>query len=194
MEGLANTRGASCFHCDSVPRPVSSLRKQLRVRARGARLPDAAGASAPRLGVRPDAVQVCARALRPLWIATWPVACGLAGLAAVAPTWTGSPAAALLAGVPAFSLVVCAALGRAAARRRVAMVLATTTCGFLAFATIGGLSGLEALDGPQRLAIHYQIGCFALAALHLVVGRLCWPRANADGDAAEATAALFDEL
>ncbi|QDU83209.1 hypothetical protein Pla163_03070 [Planctomycetes bacterium Pla163] len=135
-----------------------------------------------------------ARALRPLWIATWPVGGGLVALAAVAPSWTGSVAAALLAGVPALGLFVCAALGRAAGRRRVAMVLATATTGFLAFATFGALSGLGALDGPHRLAALYQLGCFALAVVHLAVARFCWTRTNADGDAAEATAALYDEL
>jgi hypothetical protein len=175
---------------------VPAHRKQLRVRARAARLPveALARAGAPQLGPRPDAVSVRALALRPLWIATWPVAGGLVALAAAAPQWTGSGAAALLAGVPAFGLLLCAALGRAAHRRRVAMVLATSTCGFLALATFGGLSGLDALEGPHRLAALYQLGCFALAVVHLGVARFCWTRTNTDGDAAEATAALYDEL
>jgi len=146
------------------------------------------------VAVRPDLGRVHAAALRPLWLATYAQAAILAVVAIGGVEFVGVAGAALFAGGPALLQLVFATLGRAPQRCRVCMVLATSASGFLALSTVGGLLGLEHLDGPAGDGLAFQLVCFALAALHLGVARPCWSRANAAADAARASIALFDEL
>lgn len=150
--------------------------------------------SAPRASLRPDLGRVHAVALRPLWLATCVQAALLIIVAIVGGWAVGALGAVVLAGGPALLQLVLATLGSAPSRSRVCMVLATSASGFLALATVGGLFGLEHLDGPGGDGVAFQLVCFTLAALHLGVARPCWSRANAAADAARASIALFDEL
>jgi hypothetical protein len=157
-----------------------------RLRQRARHLPPELGSAAP-----PPEYEPVAAALAPLARATVPVGLALLVLAALAPGWTGTLAAALLAGVPGIALVVTGRLARAPRRRRVALVLATSTAGFLALATVAGLSGLV---GGAGLGGAYQGLCCVCAAVLLAVAWPCWRRANAVGDSARAARSLFDEL
>ena len=166
--------------------------KQRRALARAQHLPRVD--QLPRDAARPELAQVHADALAPLWIATWVHAALLVAALAYGTVAVGHLGAALLAGAPAGLQVLLATLGRAPRRRRVCMVLATTTSGFLALTTVGAVLGLGRAEGRAFDPILFQVACFALAAAHLAVARPCWQRANREGDAARALAALHDEL
>jgi hypothetical protein len=100
----------------------------------------------------------------------------LSGLCA--PALTGDFSAAWLCGLPALSLLGLLALARRPQRRRVALLLSTAICGFLALACAPALGALQHLVGPQRAGIFYQLAGLLGAAYPLLVAAPAWREFN----------------
>lgn len=165
-----------------VPTPKKNRMDAAR-RLRAARTSEGEG--------RPDPVAIRAEALAPIWIVTALCAAALGGLALGAPGWTGGDdRAALLPGVPAALLLILHVAGRAPARRRVSMALATSISGFLALATASSLGAL----GEPTPAVWFQIACFGVALLHVAVSAPAWRRVERSGGEADDTLRMYEEL
>lgn len=159
--------------------------------ARLRRRADALEAEPPATGAeRPDPTAVTARALGLLQHASLAAALGLAALTCAGVGSVGAVGAAALTGTPAALLGLSWWAGRAPRRRRVAMVAATSTAGFLALATVGSLASLGATDSASL----YQVAAFALAATLLALAWPAWRRVEREGSAARAALALYEEL
>jgi len=125
-----------------------------------------------------------------LWRVSGAAAVVLAGLALGAPGWVGDGRAAWLSGAPAVVVGGAFLAGRRMERRRVAMVVATAATGYLGLAALPGAVAI----GTGRAGAQYSLACAIVCAVHLGVGWFAWRRANEVGRAAEAWAALREEL
>ncbi len=145
-------------------------------------------------GARPDPDRIRSSALHGVWQSSAALAVTLALLAWNAPSWTGDPRAALLPGAPGAVMGLLFLLGARPARRRAAMVLATTTAGFLALTTVASVGSISLLGTERGPAVAFQLGCLAASAAFLVRSAPAWRRVNADGDQAEQLLRMYDEL
>lgn len=85
-------------------------------------------------------------------------------------------------------------LGARPTRRRAAMVLATTTAGFLALATVASVGSISLLGTERGPSVAFQLGCLAASAAFLARSAPAWRRVNADGDQADQLLRMYDEL
>lgn len=145
-------------------------------------------------GARPDPDRIRSSALRGVWQSSAALAAVLALLAWNAPSWTGDPRAAILPGAPGAVMGLLFVLGARPARRRAAMVLATTTAGFLALATVASVGSISLLGTERGSAVAFQLACLATSAAFLARSAPAWRRVNADGDQAEQLLRMYDEL
>lgn len=145
-------------------------------------------------GERPDPDQVRSDALRGVWQSSAALAVTLAILAWNAPSWTGDPRAALLPGVPAGFVGLLFLLGRTPPRRRAAMVLATTTAGFLALTTVASLGSISLLGTETGPAVAFQLACLASSAAFLGRSAPAWRKVNTEGARADELLRMYDEL
>lgn len=143
---------------------------------------------------RPDPGLIRGRALRGMWQWSAGLAVLLAILATKAPSWTGAPLAVLLPGVPSATIAVLFLVGRRPHRRRVAMVLATTTAGFLALATVSSLGAISLLGTEQGAAVAFQLACLGSATAFLARSAPAWRQVNAEGERADELLRMYDEL
>ena len=142
----------------------------------------------------PDPARAVAEVLEPLRAACAVAGVALCVLAALAPSWTGSPSAVWLAGLPAAVLLGASALASRPMRRRRAMIAATACAGFLALACAPALGALGQLGDERRWAVAYQLACLVVAAALLAVAWPCWRRAEEVRRRTTAERALYDEL
>ena len=152
------------------------------------------GEPAEGLGGRPDPDGVRSLALRGVWHWSAVLSVLLGLLASQAPSWTGDARAALLPGAPGAALAILFLAGRRAGLRRGAMVLATSTAGFLSLATIPSLGSISLLGTPQGPAIAFQLACLGASAAFLARSAPAWRRVNTDGDEADRLLRMYDEL
>lgn len=145
-------------------------------------------------GARPDPDRIRSSALRGVWQSSAALAAALAFLAWNAPSWTGDPRAALLPGAPAAAMGLLFLVGTRPPHRRAAMVLATTTAGFLALATVASLGSIPLLGTEAGPAVAFQLGCLACSAAFLARSAPAWRRVHADGDRADRLLRMYDEL
>lgn len=134
------------------------------------------------------------RALEPLRRSLPVLALWLLLLAALAPVCTGSPSASWLAGLPGLLLGVLWLRTRRADQRRVALLLATALCGFLALASAPALVALPHLAGPRPGPVAYQLACLLAPAIFLLRAGPAWRRFERLRVADEALARLHEEL
>ena len=144
--------------------------------------------------MRPDPDRIRSSALRGVWQSSAVLAAALALMAWKAPSWTGDPRAAILPGAPGAVMALLFVLGARPARRRAAMVLATTTAGFLALATVASVGSISLLGTEQGPAVAFQLACLASSAAFLARSAPAWRRVHADGEQADQLLRMYDEL
>lgn len=157
--------------------------RQRRLRDRAAALPSQGQPAEDPL----RALEPLRQGLRPLllWLLLW---------AALAPSLTGSPSAAWLAGAPVLALALLALRARRERQRRVALLLATALCAFLALASAPALVALPHLSGPRPGPVLYQLACLLAPLTFLLRAGPAWRRFNLLEAAHAAQERLRDEL